>query len=46
MLIDSHCHLHFPQFGDDRPQVMERAWQAGLSAVVVVGTDVEDSRRR
>jgi len=45
MLIDSHCHLQFPQFRDDRPQVLERAWQAGLAAVVVVGTDVEDSRQ-
>lgn len=45
MLIDSHCHLQFPQFRDDRPQVLERAWQAGLSAVVVVGTDVEASRQ-
>jgi TatD DNase family protein len=44
MLIDSHCHLHFPQFREDRLQVMERAWEAGLSAAVVVGTDVEDSR--
>jgi len=45
MLIDSHCHLQFPQFRDDRPQVLERAWQAGLSAVVVVGTDPEASRQ-
>jgi len=45
MLIDSHCHLHFPQFEHDRPQALERAWQGGLSAVVVVGTDAEDSRR-
>ena len=45
MLIDSHCHLQFPQFRDDRPQVLERAWQAGLSAVVTVGTDAEDSRQ-
>ena len=45
MLIDSHCHLQFPQFQGDRPQVLERAWQAGLSAVVVVGTDAEDSRK-
>jgi len=45
MLIDSHCHLHFPHFEHDRPQALERAWQANLSAVVVVGTDAEDSRR-
>jgi TatD DNase family protein len=45
MLIDSHCHLQFPQFQHDRPQVLERAWQSGLSAIVVVGTGAEDSRQ-
>jgi TatD DNase family protein len=45
MLIDSHCHLQFAQFQEDRPQVLERAQQAGLSAIVVVGTDGDDSRQ-
>jgi TatD DNase family protein len=45
MLIDSHCHLQFPQFQDDRPQVLERAWQAGLSAMVLVGTDADCSQQ-
>jgi TatD DNase family protein len=45
MLIDSHCHLQFAQFHDDRPQALERAWQAGLSALVVVGTDAEASQQ-
>ena len=45
MLIDSHCHLQFPQFQDDRVQVLERAWQAGLSALVLVGTDADCSQR-
>lgn len=45
MLIDSHCHLQFPQFQHDRAQVLERAWQSGLSAIVVVGTEAEDSRQ-
>lgn len=45
MLIDSHCHLQFPQFEDDRVQVLDRAWQAGLSAIVVVGIDVDSSRQ-
>lgn len=45
MLIDSHCHLQFPQFQHDRLQVVERAWQADLSAIVVVGTGAEDSRQ-
>jgi TatD DNase family protein len=45
MLIDSHCHLQFPQFQDDRVQVLERAWQAGLSALVLVGTDAHSSQQ-
>jgi len=45
MLIDSHCHLQFPQFQDDRVQVLDRAWQAGLSAIVVVGTDADASQQ-
>jgi TatD DNase family protein len=45
MLIDSHCHLQFPQFKDDRLQVLERAWQAGLSAIVLVGTDADCSQQ-
>jgi len=45
MLIDSHCHLQFPQFQSDRLQALERAWQAGLSAIVVVGTDADSSRQ-
>ncbi len=45
MLIDSHCHLQFPQFQDDRVQVLERAWQAGLSTIVVVGTDADASQQ-
>jgi len=45
MLIDSHCHLQFPQFQDDRIQVLERAWQAGLSAIVMVGTDADSSQQ-
>jgi TatD DNase family protein len=45
MLIDSHCHLQFPQFQDDRVQVLERAWEAGLSAIVLVGTDADASQQ-
>jgi TatD DNase family protein len=45
MLIDSHCHLQFPHFQNDRVQVLERAWQAGLSAIVLVGTDADCSQR-
>ena len=43
-LIDSHAHLDFPQFDDDREAVIERAREAGLVAVLNVGTDLASSR--
>ena len=45
MLVDSHCHLQDPGFDADRDEVLERARRAGVSAFVVVGTDLESSRR-
>ncbi|MDY6877299.1 MAG: TatD family hydrolase [Chloroflexota bacterium] len=44
MLIDSHAHLDFAQFDADREAVIERAWEAGLVAVLNVGTDLTSSR--
>jgi Tat protein secretion system quality control protein TatD with DNase activity len=29
MFIDTHCHLNFHQFDEDRDAVMQRAWEAG-----------------
>jgi TatD DNase family protein len=43
MLFDSHCHLHFSQFDNDREKVIRRLKEAGVK-VVNVGTDLEDSR--
>ena len=45
MLVDSHCHLQDPQFDADRQTVLQHARDAGVSALVVVGTDLESSRR-
>lgn len=36
-LIDSHAHLDMKAFASDRDQVLERAWEAGLGAVITVG---------
>jgi TatD DNase family protein len=42
-LIDTHTHLQFGEFDRDREAVLERAWQAGLEAMVVLGVDAASS---
>lgn len=44
-MIDSHCHLDFPHFDEDRDEVLARAVDAGVTAVINPGTDLESSRR-
>jgi TatD DNase family protein len=44
MLIDTHVHLDFGQFDDDRDAVLTRAWQSGVGAMVTVGTNLETGR--
>src|SRR5439155_14218790 len=44
-LIDTHAHLQDPLFDGDRDEVLERAWEAGLRAIVCVGYDLPSSRR-
>lgn len=44
LLTDTHCHLNLAQFDADREQVLERAWQAGLTHILVPGLDIESSR--
>lgn len=41
--IDTHCHLTDEQFDADREAVLERAAEAGVGAIVVVGDDLESS---
>jgi TatD DNase family protein len=44
-LIDSHCHLDFPQFDADRDAVLARSAGADVTALVNPGADLESSRR-
>jgi TatD DNase family protein len=38
MFIDSHAHIDGPEFDDDRDDVIQRARDAGVSAILNVGT--------
>lgn len=44
MITDSHAHLYWKSFDQDRPAVLARARAAGVGRMVVVGTDVASSR--
>ncbi len=44
MLIDSHTHIQLDKFDADRGAVLERAQEAGVHAIMVVGFDLETSR--
>jgi TatD DNase family protein len=37
-LIDSHAHIDFPQFAGDREAMLIRAREAGINALLAVGT--------
>jgi TatD DNase family protein len=41
MLIDSHCHLDFPDFKDELDGVVDRAKAAGLGRLVTISTRVK-----
>jgi len=38
MLIDSHCHLDFPDFAPERDAVIARAREAGVSPMITIST--------
>ena len=44
-MIDSHCHLYFPEFDQDRIETIERARKTGVSFFVQVGASLNDSRQ-
>jgi len=44
VLIDSHAHIYYRDYDADFEQMLQRATDAGVAAILVVGTDIESSR--
>jgi TatD DNase family protein len=41
MLVDSHCHLDFPDFAEDLDGIVARASAAGIGRIVTISTRVK-----
>jgi TatD DNase family protein len=41
MLVDSHCHLDFPDFADEVEEVVARAGRAGVGLMVSISTRMD-----
>ncbi|MDA0588100.1 MAG: TatD family hydrolase [Planctomycetota bacterium] len=44
-LIDTHCHLDEESLYEDLPNVVDAAHEAGVEAIITIGTSAESSRR-
>ena len=42
MLVDSHCHLDFPDFATEREAVLARARAAGVGTMLTIGTRLDE----
>jgi len=42
MLVDSHCHLDFPDLANRLPEVLQQMDQNGVGAAVCIGVNLED----
>ncbi len=44
-MIDSHCHLDFKDFNNNRLEIIESAVASGIHTFINIGADLESSRR-
>ena len=42
-ITDTHCHLDFNSFNEDREAVLEGAWEAGITRILNPGIDLKTS---
>ncbi|MFA5287085.1 MAG: TatD family hydrolase, partial [Candidatus Omnitrophota bacterium] len=45
LLIDTHCHLDFPEFDQDRDEAIRRAKEKGVYRAINIGSSIEGSRK-
>jgi len=45
MLVDTHCHLDFPEFDEDRDEVIRRAKSAGIGYIINIGSSLLGSKK-
>lgn len=43
MLVDSHCHLNFPDFAGDLPEIIQRAHNIGVETMLTVNTRLSEA---
>ena len=46
MLVDSHCHLDFNDFDDDFEEVLKRAKENGVTAMLNAGNNIDELDRQ
>lgn len=44
-MVDVHCHLNFKAFSQDYDGVIKRAFKAGVTKIINVGTKIDTSKR-
>ncbi len=44
-MIDSHAHLYWDSFQEDFEEILDRALQAGMTAIINIGVDLETSQK-
>lgn len=45
MFIDSHAHIQISQFNSDRDAVLKRAFDVGVTKLLIIGFDLETSQK-